>query len=175
MPIAVAKKRGPRVARRGRENEWLALAAFTAVTAMAPAIGMRSSPADPRIAEWYDRLEKAPFTPPDAAFGPVWTALYALIATSGWRVWRAPPSHARTRALALWATQLGLNTLWTPLFFGERRTKAAFADILLLCATVSAYTMTSRKVDRGAARMMIPYLAWLTLATSLNEEIVRRN
>jgi len=97
------------------------------------------------------------------------------MATSGYRIWKAPPSRARTRALALWGTQLALNAAWTPLFFGARRPKAALADLLALVGVVAAYTATSQKVDKPAAAMMIPYLGWLGFASLLNEEVVRRN
>ncbi|MEO7455334.1 MAG: TspO/MBR family protein [Gemmatimonadaceae bacterium] len=164
--------RGPRIT---RDRAGVALAAFVAVTAIAPAIGIRQSPANPRIARWYRGLAKPPFTPPSAAFGPVWTTLYALIAASGWRVWRAPSSPERTRALVLWGVQQALNTAWSPLFFGEQRIVAALADIILLDASATAYALAARRVDKPAAAMMIPYLAWLSLATALNAEIVRRN
>jgi tryptophan-rich sensory protein len=37
---------------------------------------------------WHRTLRKPAWTPPDAAFGPVWTLLYALIAIAGWIVRR---------------------------------------------------------------------------------------
>ena len=172
----VTKRRAPRIMKRSqRDHAWLALAGFVAVTAVAPALGVRWSPANPRIAKWYRGLDRPPFTPPDAAFGPVWTTLYMLIAASGWRVWQAPSSRERTRALGLWAAQHVLNTAWSPLFFGARRTHEALADLVLLDASVAAYALTARRVDKPAAAMMLPYLAWLSLATALNAEIVRRN
>jgi tryptophan-rich sensory protein len=120
-------------------------------------------------------LRKPPFQPPSWLFAPVWTALYGLIATSGYRVWKAPRSKERTRALALWGSQLALNTAWSPLFFGLRKKKLALADLVVLLGTVAAYAETTRKVDKPAAAMMGPYLAWLAFAGVLNEEIVRRN
>jgi len=116
-----------------------------------------------------------PYHPPRWVFGPVWTGLYGLMATSAYRVWKAPPSRARTRALALWGTQLALNSAWSPLFFGARRPRAALVDLLALAGVVAAYAATSHKVDKPAAAMMIPYLGWLGFASLLNEEVVRRN
>ncbi|MET0591107.1 MAG: TspO/MBR family protein, partial [Polyangiaceae bacterium] len=124
---------------------------------------------------WYKTLHKPPFQPPRWVFAPVWTALYGLIATSGYRVWKAPPSKERTRALALWGTQLALNTAWSPLFFGLRNKRAALVDLAALLGVVGTYTETTRKVDKPAATMMAPYIAWLAFAGVLNEEIVRRN
>ena len=151
----------------------LALASFVGLTAAGAALG---SVANRRsVGLWYKLQRKPPFQPPRWIFAPVWTALYALIATSGYRVWKQEPSMARTRALALWGTQLALNTAWSPLFFGARRKRAALADLAALLGVVAAYAATSRKVDKPAAAMMLPYLGWLGFAGVLNEEIIRRN
>ncbi len=124
---------------------------------------------------WFRTLRKAPAQPPARVFGPVWTVLYGLIAYSGWRIWNAPDSPARRRALALWAGQLTLNGAWTPLFFGARRPVAALVDVVALDATASAYAATALGVDRPAALALAPYLAWLGFATYLNGAIVARN
>ncbi|HEU6451382.1 MAG TPA: TspO/MBR family protein [Gemmatimonadaceae bacterium] len=153
----------------------VALAVFGALVAGAAIFGARFSPQNGRTRAWYRRLEKPRFNPPQAVFPPVWTALYVLIALSGWRVWRTPGGSKRSAALALWGGQLVANAAWTKLFFGDRRPRAALADIVALLATISTYTAVTRHVDRRAAAMMIPYGAWVSFATLLNEEIVRRN
>lgn len=124
---------------------------------------------------WYRSLRKPPFQPPASLFGPVWTGLYATIAVSGWRVWRAPSSPERTRALALWGAQMATNAAWTPLFFGARWTALALADLTAQLTSTVAYTATAARVDRPAAAMMAPYLGWSAFAGALNAEIVRRN
>lgn len=124
---------------------------------------------------WFRRLRKAAAQPPAGVFAPVWLALYGTIAFSGWRVWRTRPSAERTRALALWGTQLGLNAAWTPLFFGLRRPVAALADMVALDAAAGAYAVTAAKIDRPAMVAVIPYLAWLSFATYLNGAIVAKN
>jgi tryptophan-rich sensory protein len=124
---------------------------------------------------WFRGLRKDPGHPPDRVFGPVWTVLYGLIAYSGWRIWNAPRSPRRDRALALWVGQLALNGAWTPLFFGARRPAAALVDVVALDATAGAYVMTARGVDRTAALAFAPYLAWLGFATYLNGAIVALN
>jgi translocator protein len=128
-----------------------------------------------RNRRWYRRLEKPPFNPPEWVFAPVWTALYGLMVASAYRVWRLPPSPARTRALALWGGQLAANAAWTPIFFEARRPDAALVDSGLLLAGLGAYVNEARKVDPQAAWMMAPYAAWSLFATALNGEIVRRN
>ena len=120
-------------------------------------------------------LDKSRINPPAWVFGPVWTTLYGLMSWSAYRIWRQPASPDRTRALAIWSTQLGLNGLWSPLFFGEHRPRAALVDLVALAAAIVAYIRVASKVDRVASALMAPYLAWVGLAGVLNVEIVRRN
>lgn len=124
---------------------------------------------------WYQSLRKPVFQPPSWVFGPVWTVLYGTIAYSGYRIWRAPKSPERTRALALWGTQLALNAAWTPLFFGARQPTAALANILALDVAAGAYTAAAARVDATAAKVVAPYLAWISFATVLNGAIVAKN
>jgi tryptophan-rich sensory protein len=153
----------------------LALLGFGAATAGAALAGAAVSPDDGKAERWYRRLRKPAFTPPRAAFPIVWTTLYALMAASAYRVWRQEESPARKRALASWWAQLAANAAWSPLFFGARRPRAALADLGLLLALLAVYTRESNKVNRGAALMMAPYLAWTGFAGVLNEEIARLN
>jgi benzodiazapine receptor len=154
-------------------SEGLALATFSGLTLGAAALGRDANRGSRGL--WYRSLRMPPYQPPRWIFGPVWTALYALLVTSGYRVWKAPPSRARTRALALWGAQLALNGAWAPVFFGARRPRAALADLLAQVGVVAAYAATSRQVDKLASTMMVPYLGWLGFASLLNEEVVRRN
>lgn len=158
-----------------RPHRWAALAGFAAVTAATAVGGSLVGPARPATMRWYRSLATPPFQPPAGVFGPVWTGLYATIAYSGWRVWRAPSSADRTRALALWGAQMAANAAWTPLFFGARRTSLALADLVVQLAATAGYTATAARVDRPAAATMAPYLGWTAFAGALNAEIVRRN
>jgi benzodiazapine receptor len=150
----------------------LAFAVIGGATVLSALVGARATQ---RGKPWYRLLRKSKLNPPDAAFGPVWTALYALNGVSAARVYRSEPSRARTRTLALWGIQQALNAAWTPLFFGQRRPLAALADIGLLWTSIGAYLLEARKVDRTAAALVAPYLAWVSFAAFLNEEVVRKN
>lgn len=156
-----------------RRNAPLAALAFGGAVAAA-ALSGRAATARPARSAWYLALRKPRGQPPPAVFGPVWTALYAAIATSGYRVWRSS-APGRERALQLWAAQLALNAAWSPLFFGARRPRAALADVALLLPAVAAYARAARRVDRAAAWLVAPYLAWTAFATWLNAGIVLRN
>ena len=152
-----------------------AAALFGGSVAAVAAAGSIFNPGRSDTRQWYDALEKPSFNPPDFVFAPVWTVLYVLIAVSGARVWRSAPGDARTAALRWWAAQLLLNGAWSPLFFGAKRPAIALADIVLMLVAIGAYVHTARRVDRTAAWLMAPYLAWVAFATILNGEIVRLN
>jgi tryptophan-rich sensory protein len=156
---------------RSRALPAVAFGGITALTAAAGALATRSSV----DSVWYRRLRKSKLQPPKGAFGPVWTALYALIAASGYRVWRARPSPERTRALALWGAQLVLNGGWSAIFFGARRPRLALAELGVLLSSIALYMGEARKVDRTAAWLVAPYAGWSGFASLLNAEIVRKN
>ncbi len=149
----------------------VAAAGFAAATLAAGALGRQTSPS--RL--WYRSLRKSKATPPDGVFAPVWSVLYATMAYSAWRLWRRPSSPARSRALWLWATQLGLNAGWSPAFFAAKSPRAALAIITALLPTLGAYLRAAWKVDRLAAAIMLPYLGWTSFATYLNARVVEKN
>jgi tryptophan-rich sensory protein len=154
---------------------WLSLLGFGAAVAAAGFVGARYSPRDRRTKLWYKRLDKPAWNPPEIVFPIVWTALYALVAVSGWRTWQGRRSPERTRALRLWATQLATNAEWTRLFFGQHRPQQSLLDVIALEAQILGYIASAKEVDSGAAACFIPYAAWVAFATVLNAEIVRRN
>jgi tryptophan-rich sensory protein len=156
---------------RGVGLRLLGALAFGALTFGSAALGASLSKPD----RWYRRLRKAKGNPPSWVFGPVWSVLYTAIAASGYRVWAAPSSPERARALRLWTLQMGLNASWSPLFFGRRQPVASAAVALALVPAIAAYAVAARKVDRKAAALMLPYLGWSTFAAYLNAEIVRKN
>jgi tryptophan-rich sensory protein len=151
----------------------ISLAVFGGLTAAAALVGSRVTDANKN--RWYRALRKPAFQPPAAAFPVVWTGLYSLMALSANRIYTAPPSPVRTRALGLWGLQLGLNAAWTPIFFGLRRPRLAMANIGALLGAVSAYTLAARRVDPEASLLMAPYLGWLGFAGAINAEIIRLN
>jgi tryptophan-rich sensory protein len=158
---------------RSRMASALGLLTFGGATAATALIGARATASS--VDGWYDGLRKPSFTPPKKVFGPVWSGLYALVALSAWRVWKAPQSRRRKVSLGLWAAQLVLNAAWSPLFFGLRRPRSALVDLAALGAATVGYAVAARRVDPPAAAVMLPYLGWLAFAGALNEEIVRLN
>jgi benzodiazapine receptor len=129
----------------------------------------------PEIPTWYASLAKPSWTPPRIAFPIVWPILYFLMAIAVWRLWEAPPSFPRTIALGAFAVQLFLNAIWSPIFFGGHRIDAGLIVILLLVVAIAATIYASSNVDRLAAWLLTPYLAWTVFAAALNARIVSLN
>lgn len=122
--------------------------------------------------EWYADLSKPPFNPPNWLFAPAWTILYVLIGIAGARTWSRAPKSA---AMAAWWVQLGLNFLWSPVFFTLHVIGAAFLVILALLAAIILFIVLAWRIDRVAAMLFLPYLAWVAFASLLNGAILWLN
>lgn len=127
------------------------------------------------IPGWYAGLARPSFTPPNWIFGPVWTLLFAAIALSAYRILSLPPSPARTAALRAYALQLALNVLWSYAFFGLNSPLAGLAVIVPLLLSIALAIRLFWPLDRIAAALLVPYLAWVGYATALNAAIWQLN
>jgi tryptophan-rich sensory protein len=125
---------------------------------------------------WFDTLDKPTFSPPKAVFGPAWTTLYLLMGTAHYLVLAQEAEPAAKRAARiLYGLQLGLNALWSILFFGRRAPLAALVEIVLLWVAIALTIIAFARISRGAALLLVPYLLWTTFATVLNAAIWRLN
>lgn len=130
----------------------------------------------PNLAPWYASLTKPVFNPPNWLFGPVWTALYALMAFACWRILRiAGDLPARRTALGIYAAQLLFNAAWSWLFFALHSPLGGLLNIvpqwLLILATIYWFA----RLDRIAAFCLLPLAAWVGFAALLNFAIWRLN
>ncbi len=121
---------------------------------------------------WYDALQKPAFTPPNWAFPVAWTTIYLLLAWAGYRLTLLPGSET---VLALWAAQIALNTLWTPVFFGAHRIFTAMVILALLWIVVATMIVMALRLDIVTGLILFPYLLWLCVAAALNLSILRHN
>ena len=152
---------------------FVGLVIFFAICFLAAGIG--TIPTAPQIPGWYAALSKPAWTPPNWIYGPVWSALYALMAVSGWLIWmRSSRSEARW-PLILGAVQLVVNVVWSWLFFGLESPLLGFLDILALMVAIVATITAFWRRSRLAALLLVPYLAWVTCAAVLNFAIWRLN
>jgi translocator protein len=122
---------------------------------------------------WYEALAKPRWTPPDATFPTVWTVLYIAMAVAAWRVWRR--TGWNSPALRVFWTQLALNFAWSFLFFAWHEIGLALLDAGLLFLAVAATAAFFQPIDRPAALLMLPYLAWTGYAVALNWAVWRMN
>ncbi|MEM9016077.1 MAG: TspO/MBR family protein [Verrucomicrobiota bacterium] len=121
------------------------------------------------LKDWYENLNKPPGVPPNSVFGPVWTILYAMMGTSLALIWhRVEAGKGKTAALAWFFVQFVFNLSWTPVFFGARQLGWALLVIVLLFGGIVFTIVATRKVDRLAAMLLLPYLGWVGYATYLN-------
>lgn len=163
----------------GRARSFAALVAFLAISFAVAALGSLATIQN--VEGWYSQAEKAFWNPPNAVFGPVWTALYTLMSVAAWLVWRERHRADVRPALTVYVVQLGLNAIWTPVFFGlypvvgPAALWAALAIILLLDAAVLVTMVRFWPMRRVAAVMLIPYWAWVLYATTLNWALAALN
>jgi benzodiazapine receptor len=136
--------------------------AIGSISGIATAAGIKS---------WYLTLNKPIFNPPNYLFGPVWTILYLLMGTSFYLILQTPKNEIRTRAIIIFCVQLGLNFLWSFLFFKFQLVGIAFIEILLIWASILTMVITFYKLNKTAALLQIPYLMWVSFASVLNGAI----
>lgn len=140
---------------------------------LAFAAGAVGAVASVDAASFYGQLSKPSWAPPASVFGPVWTALYAMMGIAAWLVWRSP--GPKSVALALFVAQLAANALWSWLFFAWRSGPAAAAEVLVLLALIVATAAAFRQRSRLAALLLLPYLAWVSFASVLTWVLWRGN
>jgi benzodiazapine receptor len=128
------------------------------------------------LSPWYEALRKPSWQPPDWLFGPAWTLIFGLAAIAGVLGWRhAPHRQGRSQMLALFALNGGLNLLWSALFFNLKRPDWALFEVGFLWLSVAALALRLRPWSRTAARLLLPYLAWVAFAAWLNLAVVELN
>jgi translocator protein len=152
---------------------WLSLLACVVFCLLAGGIG--SIFTAPAIGGWYATIAKPTWNPPNWLFGPVWTLLYVLMGISLYLAWYAPHARGRRRALFLFFIQLGLNTLWSIIFFGLASPLFAFIEIIALWFFILLTLIAFYRISKPAAYLMMPYLLWVSFAAVLNYAIVLLN
>lgn len=124
---------------------------------------------------WFDALQKPSFMPPGWAFGVVWPILYALLGISAAMIVSQPPSPRKQAALTLFFIQLVLNFAWSPIFFAAHDIRLAKVIIWAMAAIAAVAARQFLNLRRAAGLLMIPYLAWLVFAATLNTTIESLN
>ena len=125
--------------------------------------------------DWFDALQKPSFMPPGWAFGVVWPILYACMGVAAAMIHALDPSDAKRRALILFYAQLALNFAWSPVFFAAHDMRAAVVIIIMMLALAAGAAGQFFRLRAAAGYLLVPYLAWLVFATTLNTAILNLN
>lgn len=129
-----------------------------------------------RIDDWYRGLEKSALTPPDWAFAPAWTIIYALAVLAAVLAWRDSRTNAdRAMIISLFFINALLNIAWSAIFFTLKRPDWALAEVATLWLSVAALIVVFLRFSRTASLVLMPYLAWVTYAAYLNLRVVQLN
>ena len=128
------------------------------------------------ISNWYIYLEKPSFNPPNFVFGPVWTILYTLMGIALYFVWvKGYKKSTIKRAVNLFLIHLGINAVWSLVFFGARNLGGALLIIIILWLMIVYLIKLFWDIDRRSSYLLIPYLLWVSFATILNAAIWQLN
>jgi len=121
------------------------------------------------IPAWYRGLIKPKYTPPNQAFGPVWTTLYILMGISVYLIWQQGLAiDGVLLAFVLFWVQLVLNAIWSIVFFGMKSKGGGVIVIIVLWLLILATIITSFRISALAGALLIPYIIWVTIASYLN-------
>jgi tryptophan-rich sensory protein len=153
-------------------NQGLGLVAWLLASFATAAVGALASV---NAAGFYGQLVQPSWAPPAWLFGPAWSVLFVLMAVAAWLVWREQGFRGARPALTLYVVQLVLNALWSWLFFAWQLGAVAFAEIVLLWTLIAATIVLFWRLNRAAAILLLPYLAWVSFASALNFTLWRLN
>jgi tryptophan-rich sensory protein len=116
--------------------------------------------------DWYQNLNKAPWTPPGWVFGAAWTTIMLCFAVFMAVLWNATDNKAML--IALFSIQWVLNVLWSPVFFKYHELFWGLLIISLLLFLVGFFLFAYIKQVKAFAFLVLPYFVWLLIASSLN-------
>ena len=118
---------------------------------------------------WYSELVKPSFSPPDWIFAPVWITLYLLMGFAIWLIWLNPKKTQKV--FTIYFTHLFVNASWSITFFAFHQVLASLLIIALIIFLVIWLVKLYYPINKTSAILMLPYIAWLGFAFSLNYAI----
>ncbi len=148
-------------------NNTIKLILCISITELTGAIG--SIFTFPSIESWYSTLARPELSPPNWVFGPVWTTLFALMGIAAFLVWKKGLNRKDVRtALGVFAVQLGLNMMWSIIFFNLQSPFWAFMDLIVLWLAIISTMILFYKISKPALWLLVPYILWVSFAGYLN-------
>ncbi|GFE00475.1 sensory protein TspO [Alteromonas sp. KUL156] len=156
-----------------KENKYIRFLIFLIANLSALGIGVWLMNEGPRT-DWYLSLNKAPWTPAGWVFGVAWTIIMVLFSLYMTKV-SFQHEFLNKKVLILYVDQWILNVSWNYIFFNQHLTKLGLVVIALLWLLIGYFTFEYVKRVRWYTLFILPYLIWMTIATSLNAYIVLNN
>jgi tryptophan-rich sensory protein len=122
---------------------------------------------------WYAELNKAPWTPPGWVFGFAWTTI--MLCFSVYMATLYAKTKSVKTVIILYAIQWMLNVAWNPIFFHLHNPIIGLIVIVALTSLVTYFLFRYRSSQKGFSLLLLPYVIWLFIATSLNAYVVFMN
>lgn len=170
MPACALHRPHPETPAEHRARTWAGVAVVVAACLGVEVVSGAITTA--ALGDWYRTLSKPAWTPPDRVFGPVWAALYLMMAAAAGLVWAARDREDVCCPLAAFGLQLAANLGWTVFFFGLGRPFLAFLDVLVLWVLVGITTLQFFEVSRPAGWLLVPCWVWVSFAAVLNAAVL---
>jgi benzodiazapine receptor len=124
------------------------------------------------ITDWYVNLNKAPWTPPGWVFGAAWTLIMICFSIYLAKLF----SEENTQKMKIiFLIQFILNVSWNYIFFNQHLVLFGFITIIVLTALLFIYFFKLSHKAGNYKYLLLPYIVWLCIATSLNLYILVHN
>ncbi len=123
--------------------------------------------------EWYQNLNKAPWTPPGWVFGMAWTLIMICFSVYMAQAWTQVSN--KSFFVMVFIFQWILNVAWNPVFFKFHFVGLGLAVIIILTLVVAYMLFNNMQSLKAWSWLMTPYFIWLLIATSLNWYIYVKN
>jgi translocator protein len=125
------------------------------------------------ITGWYAYLPKPSWTPPNYAFGPIWSTLYVLMGISLFLIWREGLNRKDVQiAVIVFAVQLAINVVWSLVFFGTHNIFGGLLLVLILWVAILVNIIVFYRISKPAGLILIPYIVWVSIASYLNYSVL---
>ncbi len=123
--------------------------------------------------DWYQNLNKAPWTPPGWMFGFAWTTIMICFSVYMAYLWQY--QEKRNLVIMLFVIQWILNIAWSMVFFKFQLVLLGLIVILALTFLVALFFFRYLDILKYWSVLILPYLIWLLIASSLNMFIYFKN
>lgn len=121
---------------------------------------------------WYESIAKPSWAPAASVYGTVWSVIYPIIFIAygyvGWKVLRGEIPWVVMIPVGI---NLAANFAFTPLEFGLQSLPLATIDIVIVLVTIVWSMVAIWPYARVAALALVPYLVWVSIATTLQINI----